>query len=101
MANQFTLTAGAKTYTIPIKLTALQIKNMVVRYAKHYNIPLTTTDAEGVVTPRTDDAVVEEVFRSVLASLASVSKHVQQQEEAAKVQAGIDATVNADNDLFT
>lgn len=91
MANQITLTIGAQTYAVPIKLTNQQTQAVISRYVVQRGIR-----TEG----RTNQQIVEAVLRSLLKYVADNSTERQRTELLDAQRAAVETTVRTDNDLF-
>lgn len=91
MANNISLTIGAQTYTVPIKLTNAQLRAALLRYAHQRGI---RTDG------RTEQQIAEAVLRSLLKYVRDNSIDRQRAELLDAQRTAIEATINSDNDLF-
>jgi antitoxin component of RelBE/YafQ-DinJ toxin-antitoxin module len=90
MANQLSLTVGANTISIPINLTAVQIRAVIKRCAVASGIPI-----EG----RTDVEIAEDVLKMLKKIVADRSASEQRKELLSAQRAIIESTVSADNDI--
>ena len=91
MANNISVTIGAQTYTVPIKLTNAQLRAALLRYAVQRGIR-----TEG----RTEQQIAEAVLRSLLKYVGDNSTDRQRAELLEAQRATIEATIKSDNELF-
>lgn len=91
MPGELALTVGQTKFSVPIRLTAAQIRTVIRRYAVHESINL-----EG----RTDQEIVEDVLRSILKRVADVSKESHRRELMQEQSALIEQRLKDENDMF-
>lgn len=90
MANNLSITIGTQTYTVPIKLTNLLTRAVLLRYAVQ----------RGIVTEgRTQEQIAEAVLRSLLKYVADHSIDRQRAELLDAQRATIEETITTDNDV--
>jgi hypothetical protein len=91
MPNELALTLGQTTVRVPIKLTALQARAVLRRYALRRGM-----QTEG----RTEVQVAEDVLRALLRIVRDTAIDQQRMEALAAQQAALEATLQSDNDLY-
>jgi hypothetical protein len=91
MPNRLMLEVGQTTISVPIKLTAVQLRAVVRRYALTQSI-----DVESL----TEVEIGEAVLRSLLRHVRDGSMDRQRMEAIEAQRAALEATLQTDNDLF-
>lgn len=91
MAGSLSLTIGANTVTLPLKLTNAQLNAIAVRFATRRGV---------AVEGRSANEIGTDVLRELAKMMRDASIDQQRAELLAAEQATREATIAADNDLY-